>query len=188
MKKRFLSLIIALAMMVGVFTPLITNAAEADHKTDVVIHKVELKDLSGWPKKAEDKVEGIKYDGSKFGKDAFSKYFGSDANELANVKFTYWKVTEADYKVLDADHGKYDNVKSVEDKLKELVAARNKNKKEGAADETAPTAKTVTTTAEGAKVEGLVDGYYWFVEDKDSVSRGSSSSFWINTSICKSRW
>lgn len=171
MKKRFLSLIIALAMMVGVFTPLITNAAEADHKTDVVIHKVELKDLSGWPKKAEDKVEGIKYDGSKFGKDAFSKYFGSDAKELANVKFTYWKVTEADYKVLDADHGKYDNVKSVEDKLKELVAARNKNKKEGAADETAPTAKTVTTTAEGAKVEGLVDGYYWFVEDKDSVSR-----------------
>ena len=39
MKKRFLSLIIALAMMVGVFTPLLSSA-EGEHKTKVNIHKV----------------------------------------------------------------------------------------------------------------------------------------------------
>ena len=39
MKKRFLSLIIALAMMVGVFTPLLSSAA--DEKTETVtLHKL----------------------------------------------------------------------------------------------------------------------------------------------------
>lgn len=43
MKKRFLSLIIALAMMVGVFTPLIANAADTkpEEKTEkVTLHKI----------------------------------------------------------------------------------------------------------------------------------------------------
>ena len=47
MKKRFLSLIIALAMMVGVFTPLLTSAAEpgettkTEEKTEkVTLHKI----------------------------------------------------------------------------------------------------------------------------------------------------
>lgn len=167
MKKRFLSLIIALAMMVGVFTPLLSSAAENDHKTDVVVHKIELKDLTGWPKDAgAEGVDKTKYDGSKLG----LGYFGTDAKELANVKFNYWKVTEADYKVLDADHETYDNAKTVEDKLKELVNARNQGKEE-AEKETVPTTETVTTTDDGATITGLADGFYWFVEDKDSVSR-----------------
>lgn len=168
-KKKILSLIMALVMLVGVFSPLSALAA-GEHKTDVVVHKIELKDLTGWPKKSTD--EGLdedktKYDGSKLK----LGYFGTDAKELDNVKFTYWKVTEADYKVLDADHGTYDNVKAVEDKLKELVADRNKSKEEGEAAETVPVAKTVTTTKNGAEIKGLTNGYYWFVEDKDSVSR-----------------
>ena len=41
MKKRFLSLIIALAMMVGVFTPLLSSAAEANDTTEsVTLHKM----------------------------------------------------------------------------------------------------------------------------------------------------
>ncbi len=154
MKKRFLSIIIALAMMVGVFTPLLSSAAE-EHKTDVVVHKVELKDLNGWPKKAEDEVDGVKYDGSQFGKDAFSKYFGSDAKELANVKFTYWNVTKEQYDALDADHTKYNNVAAVNEYLND---ENNKGKE-------------VTTTENGATVTGLENGYYWFVEDTDTVSR-----------------
>ncbi|EXF27719.1 cell wall anchor protein [Finegoldia magna ALB8] len=44
MKKRFLSLMLVLAMMVGVFTPLIANAADAEHKTKVNIHKILMKE------------------------------------------------------------------------------------------------------------------------------------------------
>ena len=40
MKKRFLSLIIALAMMVGVFTPLIASAAEVTTTDSVTLHKM----------------------------------------------------------------------------------------------------------------------------------------------------
>lgn len=40
MKKRFLSLIIALAMMVGVFTPLLSSADQTVHETTVKIHKI----------------------------------------------------------------------------------------------------------------------------------------------------
>lgn len=172
MKKRFLSLILVLAMMVGVFTPLIASAAEPAqteaHKTDVVVHKIKVKNISDWPKKAgAEGADKTKYDGSELG----IGYFGEGAEELGDVKFTYWKVTEADYKVLDADHKTYDNVKAVEDKLKELVAARNKGKQDEE-KETVPASQTVTTDKDnGAKIEGLVDGYYWFVEDKDSVSR-----------------
>lgn len=166
-KFKFLTVLLALVMTIGVFAPLgAVKAAGEEHKTDVVIHKMELKDLTGWPKDAG--VEGAdktKYDGTKLG----LGYFGDGAKELANVKFTYWKVSEADYKVLDADHKTYDNVDDVEKYLKEEFNKAHKD--EDPKPEYVSNAKTVTTTADGATIEGLVDGYYWFVEDKDSVSR-----------------
>ena len=120
-KFKFLTVLLALVMTLGAFAPFsAVKAAGEEHKTDVVVHKVELKDLAGWPKDS-DKVGNdgkTKYDGSEFGKQEFKDYFGTEAKELADVKFTYWKVTEADYKVLDADHGTYDNVDDVEKYLK----------------------------------------------------------------------
>ncbi|MGR7965210.1 hypothetical protein ACU68Y_08855 [Finegoldia sp. P1-F-LS] len=67
MKKRFLSLIIALAMMVGVFTPLIASAEGEKYENStnkIVIHKILLNeaDYNAW--KPEDhkttKVDDIK--------------------------------------------------------------------------------------------------------------------------------
>lgn len=66
MKKRFLSLIIALAMMVGVFTPLIASAVpqagtpvgpttDVETKANVTIHKIKVKSTEGFP--LEQKME-----------------------------------------------------------------------------------------------------------------------------------
>lgn len=160
MKKRFLSLIIALAMMVGVFTPLLTSAEGADHKTDVVVHKIELKDLTGWPKKAgEEGADKSKYDGSKLG----LGYFGTDAKELANVKFTYWTVSKEQYDELTKNSSAYDTKDKVLKKYPELG--------KGTEIQTKEEEKEGKKEVIGAKAEGLVNGYYWFVEDKDSVSR-----------------
>ncbi|MBS5966785.1 MAG: isopeptide-forming domain-containing fimbrial protein [Finegoldia magna] len=155
MKKRFLSLIIALAMMVGVFTPLLTSA-EGEHKTDVVIHKMELKDLTGWPKDAgAEGADKTKYDGSKLD----PKYFGTDAKELDKVKFYVFKITEENYNTMKKSSSDYATKDDVTTKITNAELIKNGDK------------DYFETTTDGAKVEGLVDGYYWIVEDKDSVSR-----------------
>ena len=147
-------------MMVGVFTPLLTSAEGADHKTDVVVHKIELKDLTGWPKKAgEEGADKSKYDGSKLG----LGYFGTDAKELANVKFTYWTVSKEQYDELTKNSSAYDTKDKVLKKYPELG--------KGTEIQTKEEEKEGKKEVIGAKAEGLVNGYYWFVEDKDSVSR-----------------
>ena len=69
MKKRFLSLIIALAMMVGVFTPLIASAAQADEETtnSVTLHKLLMSkdDLGKWDKAFSDGLEKKGYNGTQ---------------------------------------------------------------------------------------------------------------------------
>ena len=90
MKKRFLSLIIALAMMVGVFTPLIANAAEEKYENStnkIVIHKILFNeaDYEAW--KPEDhkstKVDDIK------------KFFGDGAQEITGVAYDVYKEADA---------------------------------------------------------------------------------------------
>ena len=63
MKKRFLSLMLVLAMMVGVFTPLLSSAEQpgtpvgptADTQTtaNVTIHKIKVKSTDGFPRTLE---------------------------------------------------------------------------------------------------------------------------------------
>ena len=150
-KFKFLTVLLALVMTLGAFAPFgAVKAAEEEHKTDVVVHKIELKDLTGWPK-GEGKDA---YDGSKFGEQEFKDYFGTEATELANVKFTYWEVSEEQYNELTKNSSSYDT----KDKVLEKYADLGKGTE-------------VVTTTDGAEIKGLVDGYYWFVEDKDSVSR-----------------
>ncbi|MFR9276112.1 pilin N-terminal domain-containing protein [Finegoldia magna] len=157
MKKRFLSLIIALAMMVGVFTPLIASA-EGEHKTDVVIHKTELKDLTGWPK-GEGKKGDI-YDGSELtkgteeAKGAFEKYFGDGAKELAGVKFYVYAVSETDYKTMIDKPTDYKTKEDVTTKIKNATLVKNGEK------------DYFVTTTNGVTIPNLVDGHYWFVEDE----------------------
>lgn len=155
MKKRFLSLMIALAMMVGVFTPLLSSAAD-EHKTDVVIHKMELKDLTGWPKDpGAEGADKTKYDGSKLG----LGYFGTGAQELNKVKFYVFKITEENYNTMKKSSSEYATKDDVTTKITNAELIKNGDK------------EYFETTTDGATVPGLVKGYYWIVEDKDSVSR-----------------
>ena len=71
MKKRFLSLILVLAMMVGVFTPLLTSAADDEKTETVTVHKILM-----------DKTSFNAFDVGTTGKDG-TKY---DGNKITNVK------------------------------------------------------------------------------------------------------
>lgn len=113
MKKRFLSLILVLAMMVGVFTPLIANAAEETTET-VTLHKI-LMDTTTFGKFTEGTTgnDGTKYIGNKIEetnkpnkkeKSSIKSFFGDGAKEIEGVYFAL--KFAADYKDTDKQ-GKY---------------------------------------------------------------------------------
>ena len=169
MKKKILSLLTAFAMVFGILVAPFTTASAAEvesgndgaakakaQTTDVVIHKMKLNSLAGWPKTHNDvgADNATKYDGTKL--DA-SAYFGQGAEELANVKFYYYSVTDkASYDAMKAATSSY--------KTKALVDAAITAQKIKATYK-----GEVTTTATGATVAGLANGYYWFVEDTNTV-------------------
>lgn len=145
-KKKILSLIMALVMLVGVFSPLTafaggsgtatedakTNAgtvvagkSETEQKIDVTLHKIKLTDLSKVPtqKDKENFIEGLAGDPKE-------KYVGREINniknffddqkaeELAGVKFTYWVFNdEAKYKKMIENAGNYATVADVDKEL-----------------------------------------------------------------------
>ena len=97
MKKRFLSLMLALAMIVGVLSPLTTfadNTSEpakpGTHNTTVNIHKVLMdKDAyNAWPK------DGKKHDGSEIKN--ITDYFGASAKLIAGVQFDIYRQAKED--------------------------------------------------------------------------------------------
>ena len=165
MKKRFLSLIIALAMMVGVFTPLLSSAADAS-ETKVRIHKILMdeKELNKtdeqgkavWPKD---------HDGSAITN--IEDYFGTNAKPINGVAFRIYEVYTKEVKegktpegytkgekliaahklaTGDLDPNKYYKLVQVEDK--DFVLSKNDGKEDGIAEVTLP------------------DGTYRIVEDK----------------------
>lgn len=165
MKKRFLSLIIALAMMVGVFTPLLSSAADAS-ETKVRIHKILMdeKELNKtdeqgkavWPKD---------HDGSAITN--IEDYFGTNAKPINGVAFRIYEVYTKEVKegktpegytkgekliaahklaTGDLDPNKYYKLVQVEDK--DFVLSKNDDKEDGIAEVTLP------------------DGTYRIVEDK----------------------
>ena len=92
MKKRFLSLIMALAMMVGVFTPLLSSAADANETTEsVTLHKLMMTkdELKAWDSEA---IEKAGYNGTQ-DVEALKKLLtqGHSAHEVADVFFA-WQV------------------------------------------------------------------------------------------------
>ena len=110
MKKRFLSLIIALAMMVGVFTPLLSSAAQtggdATKTNTVVLHKILQTADSMKAKNAEGKdvfpgrkgIDGTDYDGNAI--QDIAGYFGKGSKPIAGVFFA---VQNADGKYIGKD-------------------------------------------------------------------------------------
>ena len=150
MKKRFLSLIIALAMMVGVFTPLLSSAAQTDgdepHKTVIRIHKIVMPKADMDEHKDEGKSP--KYDGTQI--ENIENYF-TNGKEVAGVAFDV-------YKELDAtEAGAIEHTdpilggKGVEGKFYKKV---NQN--------------PYITKDTGIDTDELEDGAYVIVEDKEA--------------------
>lgn len=179
MKKRFLSLIIALAMMVGVFTPLLTSAdpqagtpvgptADVESKANVTIHKIKVKSTEGFPLEQKDGANEIvgkdgktKYDGGQIAKENITGFFGEGSEELANVTFTYWVFDdEQAYKDMVADPSAFDTVKEVQDKLKAVKNVQTDD---------------VTTTTDGAAIPEITvpangHKYVWAVEKSKTIT------------------
>lgn len=87
-KKKILSLIMALVMLVGVFSPLTAFAIATVPTTNLNIHKIELKDFDGVTAK-DHKGQELSLDDLKG-----ANYFqGKDPKWLNGVKFTYYQVT-----------------------------------------------------------------------------------------------
>ncbi|PMC59464.1 hypothetical protein CJ208_08395 [Finegoldia magna] len=166
MKKRFLSLIIALAMMVGVFTPLITNAAEGDAigkftkedisetkptSTKLYVHKLQSSSF-----KADLGTLGKLHDGSKLSDDQITA-LGKTPKPLNGVKFKYYKIEDdAKFAAMVNNPGSY--------KTDAQVTAY-------VTGVTGTDAKTATIggekgilSADGTNALDLADGNYWFIE------------------------
>ncbi|HHD5094281.1 cell wall surface anchor family protein [Streptococcus pyogenes] len=165
MKTKIFSRLTAVLLVLGSLLPTVVAVAEAEssHKTDVVIHKIKMTSLKGWPK--ENNPDGTytgdnnqNYNGEKL--NDISQYFGSQsgAEELDGVSFTYWKIEKKEnYKKLAENPQNYDTVAKVEAFLK------NVEKKQTG------TTTGKTSNKNGVKVENLEDGYYWFVENAESL-------------------
>ncbi|HEP1351175.1 pilin N-terminal domain-containing protein [Streptococcus pyogenes] len=166
MKTKIFSRLAAVLLVLGSLLPTVVAVAEAEssHKTDVVIHKIKMTSLKGWPKEKNPDgtytgENGQIYNGEKL--QDISKYFGnqSGAEELDGVSFTYWKVEKDKYEVLIKSPEKYDTVIKVQTFL-------NGEVKKG---KTTSKVTKKTSDKNGVKVENLEDGYYWFVENAESL-------------------
>lgn len=143
-KNKIMASLLAFVMMLSVFAPFEVFAAETQHKTDVVIHKLKVDEAKIYT------VEG--YNGSKI--DDLKKFQGANASELNGVSFTYWSVSKEQHDEMAKDSSKFDDVAEVKAKYKDLG--------EGTTTE-------VTANGQGVTVKGLEDGYYWFVENADTA-------------------
>ncbi|KKC19182.1 MULTISPECIES: pilin N-terminal domain-containing protein [Streptococcus] len=170
MKTKIFSRLAAVLLVLGSLLPTVVAVAEAEssHKTDVVIHKIKMTSLVGWPK--EKNPDGTytgdnnqNYNGEKI--NTITSYFGAGAEELDGVSFTYWKVgKKEDYEKLTKNPQNYDTVLKVQALLKN-------------AGESSGTTTEKTANQQGVKVANLTDGYYWFVENSGSnIANGETLS------------
>lgn len=163
MKKRFLSLMIALAMMVGVFTPLIANAAEPqkyENSTNKInIHKILFKDAKSYDDwKPEDHKTSSEIKNIK-------EYFGDNAEEIAGVAYDIYKEEEATD--TNKANGQKLNTEFNTDKFKAdkyyFIVVNDKNNVK--IDE-----KKLLTKENGTGEIELADGSYVIVENSDRTT------------------
>ena len=153
-KKKILSLIMALVMLVGVFSPLTALAAEE------LTGKVDEKQISTEkPKSTTLNLYKLMGDTFNMGKDGKphsgglidpSKYqeLGTNVKGLKGVEFTYYKVDDVNFKKLVEGKDTY----ITEAKVKELLG----NDVTGT--------KVVTGEKGLATISNLAEGNYWFIE------------------------
>lgn len=103
MKKatnKLMSFLAAFAMVLSVLVAPFTSANAAKEEptqTTVVLTKVLLENLEGWPKKADTDVNGVNYIGQNLqdeNNNQFQKYFGSKAEPLKGVDFKITQLNE----------------------------------------------------------------------------------------------
>ena len=155
-KKKILSLIMALVMLVGVFSPL--TALAADGTTNLKIHKVELDDFNG--------VTAKDHKGQELTLDQLGgeNYFqGKNPKWLQGVKFTYWKVTTEQLAEIEKT-----NPKTV-DQMQALIDAEGSKLSGLKGTETAATDKDGLVT-----LSNLADGTYYFVESETPANHTGS--------------
>ncbi|MDU5977462.1 MAG: isopeptide-forming domain-containing fimbrial protein, partial [Finegoldia magna] len=179
MKKRFLSLMLVLAMMVGVFTPLLSSAEQpgtpvgptADTQTtaNVTIHKIKVKSTDGFPRTLEEHANETKT--AILGKDGKTKYDGGQINdikgffggkdnengaeELTGVKFVYWTFdSKENYEKMVAKPEAYDTVAEVKALLN----------KDGTKIKSGETIQNIKVPANGHK-------YVWAVETSKTIEK-----------------
>lgn len=172
MKKRFLSLMIALAMMVGVFTPLMTVADNANHpvtvptgtltadqlsETKLPTTKVNLYKLT--TKEAYAKGAPWKHTGGKIDAKDYAN-LGTGVKALAGAQFTFYKINGKDdvesekiLELLKANSSKFETV----DQMNTLMS-------KGATELSASAADTNLKAIEKNKLAlatgtGLTDGH-----------------------------
>jgi len=147
-KKKILSLIMALVMLVGVFSPL--TALAAGGTTNLKIHKVELDDFDGVTEK-DHKGQELTLE-QLGGEDYFN---GKNPKWLQGVKFTYWKVTTEQLAEIEKT-----NPKTV-DQMQALIDAEDSKLSGLEGTETAATDENGLVT-----LSNLADGTYYFVESE----------------------
>ena len=195
MKKRFLSLIIALAMMVGVFTPLLSSAA--NDEVTVPTGKVEQGQLQD-TKPTETTVNLYKlttkksykagapwnHTGGKIDPKEYAN-LGSGVTALAGAQFTFYKINgkndvenEKILELLKANQGSFKTVAQMNDliakgktdltpsKVDNTMNAIEKNKLAIATGDGLTDGHTVDTDKNGLATVKLGEGYYWVVESK----------------------
>lgn len=173
--KKLLSLVLALVMLLGVVAPLSVFAEGKEggpegtikedaiqetkpDSTSVVVHKLQA-DSYKVPK------EGYSHNGGSL--DGKLDALGDNVKELDGVTFTYYKVTEEQFKKFLAAPGSYNTTELVE---AAGLKAKGTIKTEG---------------GKGATVSLTEDGYYWFVESKkpDTVSSSIAVPFGISIPV-----
>ena len=181
MKKRFLSLILVLAMMVGVFTPLIANAADEKKPTvkkeDVVgdIKTTDLQDTK--PDATNLTIHKLVADGYNEGvpvdhnggvlNDTKLQKLGTNVKGLTGVKFTIYKIEKAE---------DFAAIKDAKPATKEAMQTYVDQKKAALSTADGLTnGETKATEGEDRAVSvSLPDGNYWVIES-DRPSRVNSS-------------
>lgn len=183
-KKKILSLIMALVMLVGVFSPLTALAApqagtpagataKEVTKANVTIHKIKVKSTDGFPRTLEEHANKTKtailgkdntteYDGGEIATGKITKFFGDGAEELAGVKFVYWvfddsEGNKAKYESMVKAPSEYDTV----EKVKQLLGEDGKE---------------LTTTNNGVAIPEITvpankHMYVWAVETSKTIEK-----------------
>lgn len=158
MKKRILSAVLALAMIFTALVPVLASAnapTTPPAETTINIHKIKMDtiDSTKWPKQSGE--DGTVYNGEQIGN--IGTYFGSNAEELAGVYFTYFKVEKAQYDAMVLAPQNYDTVTKVEGQT--IVT-----------DGTPiPAGTQIGPTTTSGLTEDLPEGYYWFVEHTEKA-------------------